>query len=323
MRYVIFGAGAVGGVIGARLFLAGHSVVLIARGRHLEVIRRDGLTLVEPAGSMSLPIPACRGPEELELGEGDIVMLAVKSQDTDGALRSLAGCSSPSLPIICAQNGVANERAAARWFERIYAMTVVLPGSHMTPGEVIQHSSPLAGTLNLGRYPHGLDPLADAISTDLTNAGFRSDVSTEPVRSKYAKLVGNLGNILDAACGPDSRRSDLNQSIVNEAHACFSAAGIDCQPREEYRELLRGLTLSDMHTSGRIGTSTTQSLARGVALETDFINGEIVLLGRLHGVPTPANTMLQNLARRLHAERRPPRSMTLPELRALLAEASD
>src|SRR5689334_23110902 len=86
MRYIIYGAGGIGGGIGGRLFLAGHDVVVIARGEHLEVIRREGLLLRTPAGSQRVPVPAVGHPSELSLREDDVFMLTMKTQDTEDAL---------------------------------------------------------------------------------------------------------------------------------------------------------------------------------------------------------------------------------------------
>ena len=95
MRYVIIGAGAVGGTIGARLFQSGREVVLVARGAHLAAIREQGLRFVTPEEDLRLPIPAVSGPDELgTLRADDVLVLCVKSQDTAavlarGVLRSM------------------------------------------------------------------------------------------------------------------------------------------------------------------------------------------------------------------------------------------
>ena len=119
MRFVVYGAGGIGGVIGARLFEHGHDVVLIARGAHLEAIEarrvadRLGRGLADAA---AFPPPAIR--LQLELQADDVVVLAMKSQDTAGALDALASCAPPDIAVVCAQNGVANERAALRLFRQ-------------------------------------------------------------------------------------------------------------------------------------------------------------------------------------------------------------
>src|SRR5947209_4300329 len=110
MRYIIYGAGAIGGVIGARLFRAGHDVVLIARGGHLAAVRERGLTLETPAETVTLPIDAVGHPSEITFADGDIVVLTMKTQDTAPALDELRAAVGENVPVICAQNGVENER---------------------------------------------------------------------------------------------------------------------------------------------------------------------------------------------------------------------
>ncbi|MGH2634470.1 MAG: ketopantoate reductase family protein, partial [Tepidiformaceae bacterium] len=81
MRYIIYGAGGIGGAIGGRLFLAGREVVLIARGAHLDAIRAGGLLLRTPEGDHRLPIDVAGHPREIEFRDDDVVLLTMKTQD--------------------------------------------------------------------------------------------------------------------------------------------------------------------------------------------------------------------------------------------------
>ncbi|HEV8019667.1 MAG TPA: ketopantoate reductase C-terminal domain-containing protein, partial [Candidatus Lustribacter sp.] len=129
---------------------------------------------------------------------------------------------------------------------------------------------------------------------------------------KYAKLSLNLLNVLEAASGSEAYASDLGRRARAEADAAFAAAGIQPATAESLRT---GMRFADVEGTSRPGGSTFQSLARGAtSLEADDLNGEIVLLGRLHGVPTPVNAMLQRLALRLVAERIAPGSLPLADL---------
>ncbi|MCH8162086.1 MAG: ketopantoate reductase family protein, partial [Chloroflexi bacterium] len=136
MRYIIYGAGAVGGVIGGRLFQNGRDVVLIARGSHLEALRRNGLTLQSASETAQLQIATAGSPAEIEFQDGDAVLLTMKTQDTEAALDELRAAAGGSVPVFCAQNGVENERLALRRFQNVYAITVMLPAAHMEPGVV-------------------------------------------------------------------------------------------------------------------------------------------------------------------------------------------
>jgi 2-dehydropantoate 2-reductase len=126
MRYIIYGAGAVGGVIGGRLAQAGFEVVLIARGSHLQAIRRDGLRMIVADGEFRFNLPAVEHPREIDLRPDDVVILTMKTQDTEAALHDLESAGGSDLPIVCCQNGVENERIAARRFAGVYGMVVYL-----------------------------------------------------------------------------------------------------------------------------------------------------------------------------------------------------
>src|SRR5689334_8417667 len=114
MRFVVFGAGAIGGVVAARLAQAGEHVLVVARGAHADVLTRDGLRFLAPDESVTLRLPVARTAGELSFRGDEVILLATKSQDTSAALHDLATVASPSTPIVSMQNGVANEPAAAR-----------------------------------------------------------------------------------------------------------------------------------------------------------------------------------------------------------------
>jgi 2-dehydropantoate 2-reductase len=320
MRFVIYGAGAVGGTIGGRLFEAGHDVTLVARGDHLRALQGDGLTLVSPGGSVTLAVPAVGHPGDAGLARGDVVVLAMKSQHTAPALVDLAGVAPEGVAVFCAQNGVDNERMALRAFPDVYAVSVMLPATHLEPGVVVTNSAGLTGLLDLGRYPEGVDGTALAVAGALGGATFGSEARADIMRWKYRKLLMNLGNAIEAVCGPAGRTSPLVAMVQDEGGAVLRAAGVDPVPAEEDRAR-RGDLLSLRPAEGRRreGGSSWQSLSRGTgSIEADYLNGEIVLLGRLHGVPTPANALLQRLAGQAAAEGRPPGSMTPDEVLARL-----
>ena len=200
---------------------------------------------------------------------------------------------------MCAQNGVANERVALRSFANVYAMCVMCPTGHLEPGVVEAYSSPVSGLLDLGRYPSGVDRTAYEVAAALAASTFESEPRPDIMRWKHQKLLMNLGNSVEAACGPVGRGSEVARLALREALACYEAAGIEFVSRDEDRDR-RGdlLQLTDVGGRRRGGGSSWQSLARGTgAIETDYLNGEIALLGRLHGVATPVNATMQRVAR--------------------------
>jgi 2-dehydropantoate 2-reductase len=296
MRYVIYGAGGIGGVIGARLVQQGHDVVLIARGAHLEALQKGGLTLRTPEGADSLRVNAVGHPSEIAFTPDDVVMLTMKTQDTTAALDELRAVAG-DVPVICAQNGVTNERMALRRFSRVYGMLVVLPAVHLEPGVVLTHATGVSGVLDAGCYPTGTDGLIEQVTADLEAAGFAAKPDPNVMRIKYTKLLQNSGNSIQALCGPDSAAGDLARLVREEVVAAYDAAGIDYAPLTDLRERYSGMVLGAVEGETRWGGSTWQSLQRGAgSIETDYLNGEIALLGALYGVPTPYNRLLQRLA---------------------------
>jgi 2-dehydropantoate 2-reductase len=315
MRFVVYGAGAIGGVLGARLSSSGHDVTLVARGAHYEAIRDGGLTVRTPEGTEVARIAVVDDPQRLELRSDDVVLVSVKGQDTPAVLRALAAHAPPSVAVACVQNGVENERAALRLFENVYGVCVMSPCVHLEPGVVEVYSSPLAGILDVGRYPAGSDSVADAIAEAFRASTYASESRGDIMRWKYRKLLHNLGNAVEAICGPQARAGRISDLAEEEGEACLRAAGVDFASAEE-DEVRRGdlVTRRPVGDRARPGGSSWQSLSRSTGtIETDYLSGEIVMLGRLHGVPTPVNSVLQLLATRIAAERRPPGSVPAEE----------
>jgi 2-dehydropantoate 2-reductase len=131
----------------------------------------------------------------------------------------------------------------------------------------------------------------------------------------------NLGNILEAALAPDAEDQRFYALLRAEAEAAFTAAGIawravgTSDPRRE--PLMRYQPVAGI---GRSGGSSTQSLARGAgSIETDYLNGVVVLLGRLHGVPVPANAFFVDLSARMVRDKLRPGAFTPAQLEAGLA----
>ena len=324
MRYVILGAGAVGASIGAFLHLNGCAVVLLARGEHARVMKSSGLTFATPGATHQLDLEVAESVQDLRLRRGDVLVLTTKTQHSEALLDEVAalpvdkdGWAREHLPVVCAQNGVENERLALRRFQHVYGVCVMLPATHLEPGRVEAQGSPHPGMLDVGRYPTGVDAVAEEVAFDLSASSFLSIARAEVMRWKYAKLLRNLGNSIEALCGHDQDPageemvSELVKRSMQEGRETLAAAGIDVTSDDEWKGY-RGaqVQLAPVDGRERSGGSSWQSAVRGSgSIEADFLNGEIGLLGRLHGIPTPVNDLLQREANALARDRRPPGSV--------------
>jgi 2-dehydropantoate 2-reductase len=319
VRYVVIGAGAIGGATGGRLHQHGHPVVLVARGPHFEALAERGLRLRDPEREVLLDIPAVRNPADVEWRDDDVVLLATKSHQTQAALEQVAAAAPHDVPILCLQNGAANERMALRLFPNVHGVMVLLPAVHLDPGSVVVNSSGTTGILDLGRAPDGVDEIDTRVAADLASASFSSRPQPDVLAWKRAKLLRNLENAIEAACA--DLRSDAARALATraraEGEACFAAAGWRWIDDPEFDARRRGVMPPWRPADGadRVGSSTSQSLLRHAGTtEVDYLNGEVVLLGRLRGVPTPANALLQATIRRMAVEGHAPGTLSADDL---------
>src|SRR6201993_4992977 len=204
-RYVIVGAGAIGGTVGAVLTRAGIPTVLVARGRHAETLAAAGLTLRTPDGAFHPPVTAGSRAEHLGL-------------TPDGVL----GTAGDLLQVLTALNGVAAEEKALRYFRRVFGVCVWLPAVHLEPGEVIVRSWPLVGQFHIGRWPaQHISPadgeLLDDVNTEWTAAGIRVNVVDDVAPWKYNKLLSNLGNAVGALSAAGADTNQVVAALRSEA----------------------------------------------------------------------------------------------------------
>jgi 2-dehydropantoate 2-reductase len=324
VRFIIYGAGAIGGAIGGRLAEAGNDVVLIARGAHYEGLHRNGLTLESADRTITQKVPVVADPSELTFVDEDVVVFAMKTQHTEAATKALEKVAPRDVVVVSAQNGVENERVLIRRFANVYGICVMCPAAHLEPGIVQTYSSPITGLLDIGRWAQPVDNTAIAISDALRASTFESVPRDDIARWKYGKLLMNLGNAVEALCGHVDGIGPVMRLAREEAVGVLGAAGIAFVDRDEDRERRDDLmTMGEIAGRPRGGGSSWQSLARATGnVETDYLNGEIVMLGRLHGVATPVNELLQRRAGEAAEARTPPGSVDPTELLGELDVAS-
>ena len=328
-RYLLIGAGAIGGGIGARLHQAGHHVVLVARGDHLSAIRMHGLRLRTPEEDVRLPVPAVAGPDEVTLRSDDVLVLATKTHQAPDALAAWAdvdvaggGTAGDRLPMLTALNGVVSETMALRYFARVYGVCVWMWAAHLTPGEVIVEGVPDSGMFHIGRVPTTAADEVDArfldqVRSDWTAALLRTVLPPDVMAWKYRKLLSNAGNAVQAMLGGQRGTGEVVGAAQAEGRAVLDAAGIGYTSDEE-EAAARAKSFTVLPVPGLpefIGGSTWQSLSRGTGnVETDYLNGEFVRIAREHGLDAPINARLASLVRRAARTGQQPGELSVGEL---------
>ncbi len=307
-RYIIIGAGAVGASLAAQFQLSGIDYALVGRGAQIAHIREHGLRYQRPSGTRQITLNAYDLSKPPELTTDDILLLTVKSQDAASALSFWSwqavsdATAADTRPIVTFQNGLATEAAAFRTFAHVYGASILTPARFTETGTVVVAGDPQVGVVTVGRFPQGQDETSNRIVNDLNAADYLAEATVVIRNWKSAKLLHNVRNVLELFAGDDALRASIGQTLVDEAQSALHAAGYTPASRDQRtRDISKWRIAPDSGIEAG-QQSTWQSFKRGASSEVDFLNGEIVLLGRLHGVATPYNAAVQTLAGRLERE---------------------
>jgi 2-dehydropantoate 2-reductase len=339
-RYIIIGAGAIGGTVGGVLARAGIATVLVARGRHADTLATAGLTLRTPDGTFHTPVTAVSGAGHLRLSPDDVLVFTTKTQQLDAALQEwvdqpvhgpdgLVGTAGELLPALTALNGVVAEEKALRYFRRVFGVCVWLPAVHLEPGEVIVRSWPVVGQFHIGRWPGQCSSPADGelledVNTAWSAAGVRVRVVDDVAAWKYNKLLSNLGNAVGALSADGADTTVVVAALRAEGVRVLGHAGIEFVSFEvSTAARADGPTLRPVPgVNTGPSNSTWQSLSRNTGnVETDYFNGEIVRIAHQHGVIAPINAALARAARDVVRNQIGPKHFSAAQLKHLLGIA--
>ena len=319
MRYIIYGAGGIGSIMGGHLARTGHEVILIGRPGHVSIINKNGLRLITPTGTYVLRISAVTNPSQVQFTTGDVIFLCMKGQDTERALKDLKTVTG-DVPVFCFQNGVCNEEIAAGYFPRVYGVMVRVGAVYLNDGEVIARRDP-PGWYIIGRYPVGTDKFTDAVAEELRIAGYFVRTTADVMPYKWGKLMTNLGNAVGAITNGDWESTrPIYRATFEEAQAIVAKAGIKWISQEQVARDWPEITAP---LRGQINTeeqsSTWQSLARHQgSVETEFLNGEIVRVAKKLGLQAPINEKLVKISREMAANHESPGKFTPAQLSGML-----
>jgi len=288
LRVAVFGAGAVGSYYGARLADGGAEVSLIARGRHLDALRANGLTIVEPEGTREYRLRATDAPEEV--GRVDVVLFTVKSYDTTDAAGRLQPLLGDRTAVISLQNGIDNEDRIAGVIgkEHVVGGAAYILGAVTAPG-VVDAAGPRSIVIGelAGPPSERIRAIRDVGASGGLEVGLADDIRVA-LWEKYTLLVAfsamtgavrlPIGAIRDA---PAARA--MLRALMTEVWTVGRSAGVALADGLVDREMDRLLSQHDGAT-----TSLYHDLVTGHRMELEALQGAAIRIGREHGVATPS-----------------------------------
>lgn len=286
MNVAIMGAGAIGSYFGALLAQAGHSVVLIGRPVHVDAVNKDGLLLETATFRGHLAVRA--STDVAAIAGADLVLFAVKSQDTESAGLSMVPYLKPATAVLSLQNGVDNAERLQQAIGQPVTPTAVYLGTEMAgPGHVRHHGS---GELIIGAAPDSA-----RWARLFAEAGNPARVADNVAEVLWQKLITNCAyNALSAVSqltyGPMLEVAgckDVIRNVVQECVAVAHACGVAVPDDILDRALAVGVRMPGQ------ASSTAQDLARRKTTEIDYLNGYVVRKGAEFGIATPTNLALQ------------------------------
>jgi 2-dehydropantoate 2-reductase len=329
MQFVVYGAGAVGSVLGGMLSLHRHDVLLVGRPPFVETVGEGGLRLKSATGEYVAHPRVAASLSARDLSPDALVLFAVKSYDVPAAAAALAKVAPPATPVVCFQNGVDSEAVVAKHFTHVYGGVVRMTCSMVQPG----HASFRAlGRLVLGVYPKGTDTTVSELVTAFREAGFDAAASKSIVDDKWLKLAVNAQSVIhaliDARDQDENEFFDLKVAILEETRRVYKAAkikarsgdGKDPSIEEMIAEIKRPRARRNEH-GVKVHNSVWQDFyLKRPRIEADSIHGPVIALGKEHGVATPYHDASLALARRCHAAQSVPESIRLSAVLAEIAK---
>ena len=289
MKIAVMGAGAIGGYFGGRLAKAGFDVSFIARGAHLDVIRKNGLKVLSPLGDFTIH-PATVTDDPAEIGPVDVILFMVKNYDTLQAAEQIRPLVGPDTAIIPFQNGVEARAMLSNVLgaRHVLGGVAFIPASIQEPG-VIKHNAELA-KLVFGEFDKQITPRAVAFLDALEKAGVTGEIPADISMVLWSKLMflTSMSAINCITQQPvslvqsDGETIALYMDAMREVAAVATAHGVSLGEEE----IANNMALAKSFPPNN-KTSMFQDLEAGRRLEIDYLSGAVVRLGREKGIETP------------------------------------
>ena len=301
-RVAVVGAGAVGCWYGGMLARAGVPVTLIGRPVHVDAMRRDGLRLSSAASDEHIAVEA--STDLAAVAGAALVLVCVKSTDTEATAASLAAHLAPAARVLSLQNGVDNAARLQSTLQRPVAPAVVYVACEMGGPGYVRHlgRGELVIPADIGGAGGGLAS-ADIVAL-FARAGVPVELSDNVVGALWSKLLLNCGYnaisaIADVPYGRMMTLPGIAQTVHDAVVECLAVAdalGIAI-PGDVFAAVDRIATSMPGQVS-----STCQDLRRGKPTEIDHLNGYIVAEGERLGIATPINRALHALVKALETK---------------------
>ena len=290
MRIAIVGAGGVGSYLAA--LLDGHAeVALVDVGEHLQALRDEGV-LIRSTARGELRAHPTATDDPAEIGPVDLVLYAVKTYDNATAIPAMRALIGPETSILTVQNGIGNlEQLADRYgAERVLGGGMMGGGTRVAPGVIEHTAQPSSEAIELGSAS-GDRARAEAVAAALAPAGLALRIVDDVRHALWTKVlamaslsaVGCLTRSITAEWREHAQARELYATLVREAAAVARADGVALSDDAIDGALAQPDKLGPAHR-----TSMSVDLERGLRLEVDGVQGEIVHRGDRHGVPVPA-----------------------------------
>jgi 2-dehydropantoate 2-reductase len=289
MRIAVMGAGGVGGYFGARLAQAGHEVSFIARGRHLEALRRQGLRVKSALGDAELKVQAFQDPREA--GQADVVLFAVKLWDTESAAEQVRPIVASGV-VIPFQNGVesVDRIGAVLGKDKVMGGSAYIATRIAAPG-LIEHTGTMA-RLRFGPLMPSQRSAAEDFLAICKKSGVNAELSEEIALvnwEKFAFLVAMSGTtaLARAPLGVVRGDPDLRWMFEQAMHEAWTLArrrGIKLADDFVEKQMAFAETLP-----AEMRASMLHDLAAGNRLEAPWLCGAVVRMAQEHGLAAPVN----------------------------------